>query len=113
MAGLEGQRVVGVEDLGAIPVSNTVKALVGTTATVLTKPAGAKLLVLVADKGAWRFRIGSVAGSMPAAVDPAASVTDGTAGVKILEGSKQVLSAPGTVTVKGYNATDVLTYYWV
>lgn len=40
--GYLGQRVLTPEDLGAIPIPDTVNHVVGSTATLLTRPAGCR-----------------------------------------------------------------------
>lgn len=111
---LQGGRRISPEAAGAVALSDTIKAVYGTTATVLTAPAGDyKMLVMMADVGDWRVRLGSVAGSMPASADPGAAITDGTGGAKIGEGKSLVIPCNGSVTVKGYTATSVLTYWWL
>jgi hypothetical protein len=98
-------------DIETIPGS--VHSVYGSTATLLTRPTGATTLVLMADKGAWRVRVGDhVVSGMPAAADPTASITDGTGAVKIKEGEYVSIPSPAEVTVKGYAGTDALTYFW-
>jgi hypothetical protein len=100
-------------DVGEVPLDAEVNHVVGTTATTLTRPANAKFLVLAADKNAFRLRKGAGA-SMPAQALPAASVTDGTGALYLPEGKTVTLPVFDTtaVTVKGYDAGSVLTYYW-
>jgi hypothetical protein len=100
--------------LGILPLAGAVNAVVGVTAVALTKPTTARFLVLRADKGGFRLRRGDVVADMPAAEFPTTAVTNGSAGWHVAEG--QTLTLPDTVsavTVKGYAATSVLTYYWV
>jgi len=100
--------------LAALPVAGEVHHVVGSTATLLTRPAGMTMLVLAADKGNWRFRMGDrTSAGMPAAFQPAATVSDGSGAFGIREGARQVFTAAALSTVKGYNADDVLTYYWL
>jgi hypothetical protein len=101
-------------DARALPIPALVYAYVGTTAKKLDNPGSKRFLVLIAAKGPWNLRLGDyVSAGMPSTIDPAASVTDGSAGIKMLEGATLVLPVPATVTVKAYNASDVLTYYWL
>jgi hypothetical protein len=117
MTSLVGQRVPSPETLGCLPLSSDVNHVVGTTATKITKPAGKMILVIVADKGGWRYavtdRSGSGTNDMPAAEFPVASVTDGTGAMHLGPGGSQLLPGPSTTTVKGYAADSVLTYYWL
>lgn len=114
-ADYKGQRVISPEDLGALPIASEINHVVGTNAKKLSRPSpNARVLVLMADKGSWRLRLGDhVASGMPSAVDPTTEVTDGSGAYKVAEGTKHVLAAAGEVTVQGYAATDVLTYYWL
>jgi hypothetical protein len=106
--------LISQADAGALPIPALVYAYVGTTAKKLDNPGSKSFLVLIASKGAWNLRLGDfVSSGMPSAVDPASSVTDGTAGVKLPEGGSLVLPVPATVTVKAYSATDALVYYWL
>jgi hypothetical protein len=114
---LEGQRPISPEALGAAPVADIINELVGTTATLLTKPQGAQALYLVAEKGVFRLRVGDHVADMPAAAYPTTSVTDGSAGVLLRAvGDQQqhlAIPAPNKVTVKGYSADSSLMYYWM
>jgi hypothetical protein len=108
------QRKAEADEVGAITLAEDVYTVYGSTATKLTRPAGTTMLVLHADKGGWRLRMGDrVSAGMPSAVDPGAAITDGTGAIKLKEGDRLVLTAPAEVTVKAYNATDALTYYWL
>lgn len=100
--------------LGVLPLATNINAVVGTTPTVLSPPGGTfpRFLVLVADKGGFRVRRGSVAGAMPATEFPAASVTNNLAGLYIPVGVSRILPA-AQVTVVGYAADSALTYYWL
>lgn len=117
MANYGGQRIISVEDMGALALSDEVNAVVGTSATKITKPTGAlkaKALVLMSDKGGFRVRRGDfVSSGMPTVEYPTVSVTDGTGGLYIPSGGFVILPAPDQVTVKGYAADSVLTYYWL
>lgn len=105
---------ISLGDARALPIPALVYAHVGTTAKKLDNPGSKRFLVLIASKGSWNLRLGDyVSSGMPSAVDPASSVTDGSAGAKILEGATLVLPCPATLTVKAYNASDALTYYWL
>ncbi len=57
--GKRGQRILPEESLGLMPLSEAIKSVVGATATVLAKPAGAKQLFMFADKNGWRVRLGA------------------------------------------------------
>lgn len=114
---LEGQRPMPPEATGASPVSDKIFHIVGTTATLLTKPLGAQTLYLTADKGIFRLRVGDHVADMPADPYPSASVTDGS-GAFLLRAvgdypQGMAIPAPNRVTVKGYSADSVLSYYWL
>lgn len=113
MPNLLGQRVVSIDDAEAVAISNEVNVVYGQTATLLTKPAYATMLVLHPVKGDWNIRVGNVTGAMPAAFLPGAAVSDGTAGYPIKEGTRLTMPAPATLSVKGYAADSALTYYYV
>lgn len=114
---LEGQRPLSPEAIGAVPVSDRISHVVGTTATLLTKPAGAQVLYLVAEKGVFRLRVGDQTSSMPADPYPAATVTNGSGGFLLRSVGDQSqgipMPAPNRVTVKGYSSDAVLSYYWL
>lgn len=111
-----GAYVPPPEFVAAVPLGGYINSVVGSTATVLTKPSGAMYLVMAADQNDFRVRVGdhSATGDniMPALAQPAASISDGTSGWHIPAGTGLTLPA-ATVTVKGYGSPSVLTYYWV
>lgn len=105
---------ISLSDARALPIPALVYAYVGTTAKKLDNPGSKRFLVLIASKGAWNLRLGDfVSSGMPSAVDPASTDATGISGVKMLEGATLVLPVPATLTVKAYNASDALTYYWL
>lgn len=112
---LQGGRRISPEAAGAVALSDTIKAVVGTTAVAITKPVGDfKLLCLQAAKGDWAIRLGDFHTSgMPAAAVPSVAVTDGTGGWRIPEGRELVIPCTGTVTVKGYASDSALSYFWL
>ena len=56
--------------------------------------------------------IHTIAG-MPSAVQPTASLVDGSGAAYIPAGTRYVLPAPATMTFRGYDALSVLSYYWI
>jgi hypothetical protein len=109
-----GQPIFEPAAEGSITLADTVCCVVGQTPTLLTKPSGAKHLVLQADQGGFRIRAGDFSGGgMQITEFPAATVTDGTAGVHLRAGERRVFPGPQLVTVAGYAADSALTYYWV
>lgn len=113
MADHARQRRADVADVGAISLSDAIFHLKGDVATVLVRPANASMLVLIAEVGDWRVKLGDKDDAMPAAYAVAASVVDGTGAHGLPELESVVITAPHQVTVKGYTANDVLTYYWI
>lgn len=119
MADLKGQRVIDLESMGAIALPSEINHVVGTTATLLAKPSetGKQLyraLVLKADKGNWRVRVGDFSASgMPSVDMPTTTQTDAAGAWVLLEGEPLVLPIGTQFTVKGYTATSVLTYGYV
>lgn len=115
MANYHGQRLIPVENIGDIkPISDEINSVVGDTATLIEKPEGNFVaLVLMSDNGSFRVRLGDKTAEMPATEFPAASVSDGTSGLLLGPGWWTTLPAPSAVTVKGYAADSVLTYYWI
>lgn len=55
---LEAQRVLSREDLAALPIARDVEHLVGANSVVITRPSNKTLLVLVAESGTIRLRVG-------------------------------------------------------
>lgn len=55
---LYDQRVLNQEQVRALAVGSAINAFYGTTSGLITRPAKASLLVLKAEKGNWRIRIG-------------------------------------------------------
>lgn len=110
----EGQVVQTPEDLGITVFPKNINNVVGTTATKLTRPTGKKILVLMAVKGDWNARNGDfVSSGMPSVFAVTSASTTDTAPFPLHEKEKVTLQAPAEVTVKGYNATDVISYYWI
>lgn len=105
-----GQKRSTVEDVGSIALPEEINHVVGTTATVLTKPNFARHLVLHAEAGDWRLKTGSFPSLGSTA--PAASVTDGSGSLLLKEGDQLVIPAPDTFTVKGPSSGSILTYIW-
>lgn len=109
------QRVISLEAAGAIALASEIQAAVGTTHILALKPTTfvPRFLVMAADKGNWRVRVGDWTGEGDPDEFPASSITDGTSALLIAEGRSLVIPAPDAVTLKGYAADSVLTYYWV
>ncbi len=80
---LEGQIIPRAADLGAVPIGENINALVGTAATLLVGGPASRgnILVLSADKGAFRFRLGDQQDRtfLPGDVTTAADTIDITA----------------------------------
>ncbi len=56
----QGSRIIAPEDQGAMTLSNDVTQVMGTTAVVISRPAGSPgVLYLAADVGSWRVRPGN------------------------------------------------------
>jgi hypothetical protein len=109
------QSIVDVASLGAVAIPDDIYTHVGTAAKYLDDhlPTTGVITTLVARKGDWVFRIGDFESSgMPSVVDPAASVTDGSGTIKLTEGSSIILPGIVGVTVKGFNSTDALDYFY-
>ncbi len=119
MFDMSGQRPIGPEEVGAVPISPEIYHLVGAIeGTIIDRPAmreDTDLLVIIAQKGTWNVRIGEVPDSagMPSLEDPPASVNDGTGALKLVETDKWVLPSADRITVSSYAADSVLTYFWV
>jgi hypothetical protein len=114
MSDLQAQRVIGLGEAGVVALSDAINHLVGTATTVLARPGDKTFLVLIAETGNFRARLGShTEPEMPATADIAMAVGDGTGALRLAAGNRTVLPAPKVITVKGYSASDVLTYYWV
>ncbi|CAO3460807.1 hypothetical protein [Azospirillum argentinense] len=111
---LLGQPVPEPVEVGSLPLSHAINHIVGAVTFLLERPAGAKHLVLAADRGGWRVRVGAFgADAMPATEYPAGVVNNGTGAYYLPAGSAVTIPAPGLVTVRGYAADSVLTYYWL
>ncbi len=119
MAGLESQQILETKDIGEIALSNGINHAFGVQAELLlTAPAGARLLYLRSEIGAWRVQIGdrSIAtgdSEVPSVASPVASVTDGSGSLPLLQGESIVIPSPTIVTVASFDAADVLTYYYL
>jgi hypothetical protein len=111
-----GQYKMTPVDLGALPLSDQVNHIVGTAVTLITKPTWTNGrpsgLVLLSENGGFRVAVGDRTATMPTLETPAATVADNTGTLYLGHGGKIVLPGPDTVTIKGYAADSVLTYYW-
>lgn len=109
---LQKQFVLNYPDSGVLPLGDEINHLVGTTATLLEAPAGARYFFYKVENKNFRAMLGDQTGSISASA-PGASVTNGTGSWKLTEGSSGVLPAATELTVKGDDAAAILTYYWV
>jgi hypothetical protein len=55
---LFNQQQISLEALGVLPLSDAINNVVGTASTVLVRPSGAKAIVLMADVGDFRVKLG-------------------------------------------------------
>lgn len=111
MPDLQGQKLQTLADMGVVVVSDSVNHLVGTTVTKLTRTGQKAILVLHAERGSFRFKMGDHVATLTNAF-PTGSITDGTGSNLLAEGDGIVLSAPEEITFVGSAANAVLTYYW-
>lgn len=109
---LHKQRVNSAGDLGLLSLSNNIQHVVGNTATVLIKPAGAETLVMHVESGTFRLQTGDTSAGI-AATAPSDDVTDGTGSLKLGADKTFAFTAPDEVTVIGSGAGDILTYWFV
>jgi hypothetical protein len=108
----QGQTILTATELGLLPISDEIQHLKGNTATKLTRPTGCTSLVVHAEVGVWRFKLGDHEGSFSYAT-PSATVDDGTGSCKLDEDEKQAFQAPAEITFVGQDASAILTYYWI
>lgn len=119
MADLRKQRVIPIESMGAVPLPDIIDHVVGTTATLVSKPAESGIapftgILLKAEKGNWRLRLGDrTSEGMPSVEYPAATQSDDQGAWLLAEGESIVLPAMSQLTVKGFAATSILTYGWI
>ena len=78
--------------------------------TLALAQAGTKLDITAAAGGG-THSLGLFADVL-STVDPAASISDGYGAQKLGAGATMIVSAPSKLTVKGFGATDVLTYWF-
>jgi hypothetical protein len=112
MSNKQGQRIIDVESAGAVALSDAINHLYGNTATLLSRPTGASLLVLHCEAGAFRLQLGDKHATLAGSA-PSGSVTDGSGSEKIAAGERLTLPAPAQITACGGSGTDILTYYWL
>lgn len=115
---LAGQYILHPDAIGAVPLSDKIFCIMGAdTPGTLTRPDDRdnyQYLVLMADVGDWRIRLGASTLAFPTQLDPdVTDDADGTGGVKLTAGNSLVLPAGSAFNVGAYNPTDVLSYYWV
>jgi hypothetical protein len=104
-------RTISLDAAGAVPVAATVNHVYGNTAIKLTRPSGKSMLVIMAEVGSWRLRLGDHVSSPPAA--PTGNVTNGSGSILLTEGKSLVMPAPRELTVKTAGASNILTYYYL
>lgn len=101
------------QDLGLIPFNEAMDMVKGTTATLLTRPTDATILVLKAEVDNWLMKPSDYTAGL---TDTSATTTGSTAGNapwSMDAGTERVIAAPATITVKGPNAGSILRYYWI
>ncbi len=101
------------QDVGATGLSNQIYTLVAADSPlVLTRPADADMLVLVAEAGDWRYRQASAVDddTLDSAI-PSATVSNGSSSMPLFEKRDVVIIAPKYVLVSG-PSSGVLTYMW-
>lgn len=113
-----GSNTPTLDRASAMALSEYIFHHVGIAAKLISIPSeddgGAKLLVLRADKGNWRVRLGDrVATGMPTTENPSVSDVDGTGAWLLKEDETIVIAAPVDITVKGYVGDSVLSYFWL
>lgn len=119
MADLHKQRVIPIESMGAVPLPDLIDHVVGTTATLVSKPSETGIspftgILLKAERGNWRLRLGDrTSAGMPSVEYPAATQTDDAGSWLLAEGESIVLPALSQLTVKGFAASSILTYGWL
>lgn len=106
------QRILPPEDVGALALSNEINHVYGQTATLLTRPAGGRHLVMRCEADGFRIRLGDQTATLTGAA-PGADVEDGTGSLLLAAGEDLVIPAPTLITVCGSAATAILTYFWV
>jgi hypothetical protein len=114
MVTIPSQREFTADEVEVLAFPRTVNYVVGTTATKITKPTNATILVMSAVSGSFQTRNGDfVLSGMPGAFVPAATITNGSGGVPVYQGQILTIQAPPEITIKGYTTTDALMYYFL
>lgn len=70
-------------------------------------------VVDITATGSGTHTLQSEIGAMPTTALVASTVTDGTGAAYVREGSSVAIPGVTDVTVKGFNGTDTLTYWWI
>lgn len=107
---------ITIKDAGVLPLSDSINVVRGATATLLTRPSGLGIgvLVLQGQAGEFNVRVGDyVSAGMPTTADPGAAITNGSGAIRVHENETLKIAAADEVTVKGYDAADALAYYWI
>jgi len=117
MADEFGQRIPSRKELGTAALSANINHVRGVTRAALgPPPTGKYTLIITAEVGGWRMRLGDYSGEGQVVAEdefPAASVSDGSGAYYLAEGKLLPLSAPTQITVQGYDEASVLTYFWI
>lgn len=117
---LQGQVIPSISGvINALALSDRINTVRGVTPTLITNSAQynsalTSILVLHAEAGGWRVRLGDhTTSGMPDNEMPLASISDGSGSLYIPAGETKVLSAPRYITVKGFSQDSCLTYYFL
>lgn len=113
----EGADAPNADEIDALAIPRKVDVVVGSTATLLTKPDGKSLLVMKCTLGSFLIETGDNVSAFPAdavATTVTAGVGTGAASWPITPLDLTLrISAPDTVTVKGADGTSKLYFYWL
>lgn len=105
------QKISALE-AGAVAMNEAIDLVLGGTATLLTKPAGATVLVMKAEVGSFQVKPGDYVSAFPAPVATTTDTTAGNATWGIATGETIKMAAPDKITVKGVDGSAALKYYW-
>ena len=118
MSVTKGQRPARSRDgVDVLPLPDNVNVIRGTTAVRIQKPTGNfNQLVMKAKKGDWMIRSGNrVSSGMPSTFynTSGTSTTDNSGSIPLFEKETFVTQACADLTVRGYNTTDELVYWYI
>lgn len=99
------------ESIETLPLPKQVYSIVGTGANTIKRPSFSGTIFLYPQKGNWNVRVGNALSQ--ATEQPLASVNDGSGAVLLYEKSGIPFQVADEVTVRGYGADSVLTYWWI